>query len=731
MSNTILSPGEIRSIEEATLSDPFVFLGPHRLGPEHGNRWEVRIFCPPAETVDLVIPGEGAKPMTRVTQSGLFVWTSDENREPFTYELLVKTPRGSWKTRDPYSFLPQLSEFDLYLFAQGNHFKLYDKMGARVWRADGVPGVLFSVWAPNAATVSVTGSFNEWDRRRHPMRVLGSSGVWELFVPGLSPGDLYKYSISTPGGEILEKSDPLGLRFELRPGTASVVDDLSSFEWTDGDWMAGRAGWNPYSSPLSIYEMHAPSWKRPSDGRRFLSWPELADELIPYLKETGFTHVELMPVMEHPFDGSWGYQTLGYFAPTSRMGSPRDFHEFVNRLHEASIGIILDWAPAHFPSDPSGLAKFDGTCLYEHEDPRMGVHPDWNTLIFNYDRNEVKNFLVAAGLFWLDKYHVDGIRMDAVSSMLYLDYSRKNGEWIPNVYGGRENLGAIEFIKTFNSMVQKEHPGAITVAEESTAWPGVTNPLDDGGLGFTFKWNMGWMHDTLNFISKDPVHRKHHVGDLTFSLLYAFNEKFILPLSHDEVVHGKSSLLGKCPGDRWMKLANLRLLLAYQWMHPGKQLLFMGSEFGQWTEWNHDAQPDWNLLDYDEHRGIKRLVGDLNSLVAADPAFHSLDTDPEGFRWIDFNDPDTTVISFMRFPRNGKPAICVLNMTPVSREGYTLGVPEGGIYREVLNTDAEIYGGTGTGNLGSVQSLAKGMHGLPYSIDLVLPPLSALVLKPM
>lgn len=727
---TTLTDNEIAGIENATLADPFVFLGMHPLGPSRDDGLEVRVFCPPAVSVDMEPDSGPALSMTRITDTGLFVWRSDPGTGAFGYSLVISTQDGSWRTRDPYSFLPQLGELDLHLLAEGNHYRLYERLGARVWNADGTDGVLFSVWAPNAASVSVIASFNDWDRRRHPMRTRGSSGVWELFVPGISPGDLYKYSILTGSGSVLEKSDPLGLQAEFRPRTASVVADLSGFRWTDGKWMEDRRGRDPLTSPLSIYEIHAGSWRKPGDWRDFTSWEELADGLIPYLKETGFTHVELMPVMEHPFDGSWGYQTLGYFAPTSRLGSPWDFHRFVDRLHNASIGVILDWAPAHFPGDPSGLAGFDGTCLYEHQDPRMGTHPDWNTMVFNYDRKEVRNFLVASGLFWLDAYHIDGLRVDAVASMLYLDYSRKEGEWLPNIYGGRENLGAIEFIKTLNSIVSRDFPGAITIAEESTAWPGITAPLDQGGLGFTFKWNMGWMHDTLSFFEKEPVHRKFHTDQLTFSLLYAFSERFILPFSHDEVVHGKASLLSKCPGDRWQKFANLRLLLAYQWAHPGKKLLFMGAELGQWSEWNHDGQLDWDLLEYPEHRGLSNLVGDLNGILEADPVFYSQDCRPEGFRWIDFRDSHATVVSFARFSDRGDHVICVFNMTPVVRHDYLIGVPHEGTYVEVLNTDSETYGGSGKGNLGSVRSTSFGMHGMPASVNLTLPPLAAVFLRP-
>jgi 1,4-alpha-glucan branching enzyme len=726
---TYLSENEISLISDAGLADPFSLLGMHPLGEIHDNRIEVRTFCPSAKDVRIRVKNHKPVPMVKVHNDGLFVWRSEPDTEPFSYTLIIENKDCTfWETRDPYSFLPQLGELDLHLLAEGNHYELYNRLGARLWTAGDIKGVLFSVWAPGAGSVSVIGSFNNWDRRRHPMRSRGLSGVWELFLPGITQGDMYKYSIRTKSNDIIEKSDPLALASEYRPRTASVVADISSFSWSDDNWMESRKTSDPLSSPLSIYELHAPSWKKPHDWRDFTSWDDLAENLIPWVKELGFTHIELLPIMEHPFDGSWGYQTVGYFSPTSRLGKPEDFQRFVNSCHTAGIGVILDWAPAHFPSDATGLGYFDGTCLYEHEDPKQGLHPDWNTLVFNYDRKEVRNFLVASGLFWLDKYHIDGLRVDAVASMLYLDYSRKEGEWIPNKYGGRENLGAMEFLKTLNSIIHRDFPGAMVIAEESTAWPGVTTPVSEGGLGFTFKWNMGWMHDTLSFFQKEPVHRKHHIENLTFSLLYAFSENYILPISHDEVVHGKASLLSKCPGDRWQKFANLRLLLSYQWAHPGKQLLFMGSEFGQWNEWNHDAELDWNLLEFSEHTGLKSLVRDLNIFISKDTAFYELDCSNEGFRWIDFNDAENTVISFLRRSMNGREVICVFNMTPVIRDDYWMGVPSEGTYTEILNTDGVIYGGSGKGNLGSVESRPYERHGFPHSIKLTLPPLSALFL---
>jgi len=712
------------------MADPFFILGMHRTGPENGGRLEIRSFCPLAERMQISCPDGKVLPMQRIHPDGLFAWISAPDMDAFTYTLLIETPEGiSWETRDPYSFLPQLGEIDLHLLGEGKHFRLYNVLGARIREVDGCLGVLFSVWAPNATGVRVIGSFNDWDRRRHPMRSRGDSGIWELFIPDISRGDLYKYSIDTQSGGVLDKTDPFGLRSEFRPATASVVEDLAGFHWTDEKWMRERSSAEYDRSRISIYEFHPTSWKRPSDGRDYFSWDELGDSLLPWVSGLGFTHIELLPVMEHPFDGSWGYQTLGYFSPTSRLGTPDDFQRFVDRCHADGIGVILDWAPAHFPSDPAGLAGFDGTCLYEHSDPRQGLHPDWGTLIFNYDRNEVRNFLIASGLFWLDKYHIDGLRVDAVASMLYLDYSRSDGQWLPNRDGGRENLGAMEMLRTLNSLAPMEFPGVMTFAEESTAWPGVTAPVNKGGLGFTFKWNMGWMNDTLRFFSRESIHRKHHLGEITFSLLYAFSERFILPLSHDEMVHGKASLQGKMPGDKWRRFANLRLLLAYQWTHPGKQLLFMGSELGQFEEWDHDSSLKWELLEYGEHRGIADLVRDLNAVAEAAPPLYLLDASPEGFRWIDFSDTDSTIISFRRIGFNGEEVICVFNLTPIPRENYSLGVPLAGSYTELLNTDASAYGGSGLGNLGCVESVPEGRHGLPNSISLTLPPLSALLFR--
>ncbi len=729
-SGTVLTRAEIRSITDCTLPDPFVLLGMHPLGEPGASPMEIRAFCPGASGILLLAEGREPEEMRRIGRNGLFVWTSPGPATPFAYRYLIALRDGSsWETEDPYCFLPQLGDLDLHLFNEGSHLRMYEVFGARLRNVGGVEGTLFSVWAPDARQVSVIGDFNAWDRRRHPMRIRGSSGVWELFVPRVGAGDLYKFSVTGADGVVREKADPLGLRHEFRPSTASVVDTCGEFEWSDGDWMAARRERNPLRSPLSIYEVHAQSWTRPGDGRRFTSWLELAGTLVPYASGLGFTHIELLPVMEHPFDGSWGYQTLGYFAPTSRLGSPADFASFVDSAHRAGLGVILDWTPAHFPSDPHGLARFDGTALYEHEDPRLGVHPDWHTLIFNYDRDEVRGFLIAAALFWLDRFHVDALRVDAVASMLYLDYSRKDGEWLPNRYGGRENLGAVEFLRRMNEQVHGLFPGAFTIAEESTSWPAVSRPVWLGGLGFTLKWNMGWMHDTLRFMSQDPVHRKYHLNDLTFSLLYAFSENFVLPLSHDEVVHGKSSLMGKMPGDDWRKFANMRLLLSYQWAHPGKKLLFMGGEIGQWSEWDHDSQIEWGLLAHGPHRGLQRLVADLNGLMSGTAALHELDHEPGGFRWIDFRDADNTVVSFTRIDGSGGELVCVFNMTPEPRRGYRVGVPRAGFYVEALNTDSSHYEGSGAGNLGGVRSEPLPAHGLDDSVQLLLPPLAAVFLR--
>jgi len=627
----------------------------------------------------------------------------------------------------------RLTDYDVHLFREGNHFRLYQKLGAHPMEVDGTPGTLFAVWAPNAERVSVVGDFNGWDPEAHPLAPRwDGSGIWEGFIPGVGPGTLYKYHIvSRFGGYRADKGDPLAFLWEMPPRTASVVWDLH-YEWHDDAWMRERHRVNALDAPISIYEVHLGSWRRvPEEGHRFLTYRELARFLPAYVKEMGFTHVEFLPVMEHPFYGSWGYQTVGYFAPTRRYGTPQDFMFLIDTLHQHGIGVILDWVPSHFPGDAHGLVFFDGTHLYEHADPRRGFHPHWNSYIFNYGRYEVRSFLISSALFWLDVYHADGLRVDAVASMLYLDYGRREGEWVPNEYGGKENLEAIAFLRRLNEEAYRSFPDIQTIAEESTAWPMVSRPTYVGGLGFGMKWNMGWMHDTLDYFSKDPIFRKYHHNQLTFSIWYAFSENFVLPLSHDEVVHGKGSLLGKMPGDTWQKFANLRALLGYMYGHPGKKLLFMGGEFGQWREWNHDESLDWHLLAYAPHQGLRQWVRDLNELYRREPALHEGDCDPAGFEWVDFHDWEQSVISFLRKARSCDDVVLVVcNFTPVPRFDYRIGVPRLGFWRELLNSDARAYGGSGHGNLGGVTADPVPFHGRPGSLSLTLPPLSVLFLKP-
>jgi 1,4-alpha-glucan branching enzyme len=624
-----------------------------------------------------------------------------------------------------------LTDQDIYLFNEGSHYRIYDKLGAHITTTGGQPGTSFSVWAPNAREVSVMGSFNEWNPHSHQLNARGNSGIWEAFVPGSGKGGLYKFHIvSRQHGYIGDKADPFGFFHEKPPRTASVIWDLQ-YDWADQNWMEERAKKNSLQAPISIYEVHLGSWMRvPEEHNRPLTYRETAPRLADYVQRMHFTHVELLPIMEHPFYGSWGYQTTGYFAPTARYGTPQDFMYLVDYLHQHGIGVILDWVPSHFPSDAHGLAYFDGTHLYEHADSRKGFHPDWKTHIFNYGRNEVRSFLYSSGLFWLDKYHADGLRVDAVASMLYLDYSRKHGEWLPNQFGGRENLEAIDFLRRFNAEVYKEYPGVQTIAEESTAWPMVSRPTYLGGLGFGMKWDMGWMHDTLSYLSHDPIHRRYHHNQLTFRMLYGFTENFVLPLSHDEVVHGKGSLIGKMPGDEWQKFANLRLLFGYMYAQSGKKLLFMGDEFGQVREWAHDTSLEWHVLQYPVHRGVQTWLAELNRTYAEQTALHELDTDPAGFEWVDCNDTAASVISLLRRSKSAKDTILVVcNFTPLPRENYRVGVPSGGFWRELLNSDAREYGGSGWGNFGGVMAQAKPTHGRPYSVSLTLPPLAALFLK--
>lgn len=627
---------------------------------------------------------------------------------------------------------PWLSEFDRYLFSEGTLYRSYEKLGAHFVTIDGVRGVRFSVWAPNAERVSVVGDFNEWDGSRHYLAPVENTGIWEVFIPGVEQGAAYKYVIfSRENGYVVQKADPYAFYAEAPPRSASRVWSIDEYQWNDQEWMNTRGAKHKTNQPLSIYEMHLGSWRRrPEEMNRSLTYRELAEELPGYLTDLGFTHVQFLPVSEHPFDGSWGYQVVGYFAPTSRFGTPQDFMYLIDKLHEAGIGVLIDWVPGHFPTDEHGLGYFDGTHLFEHADRRQGFHPDWQTYIFNYGRNEVANFLMSSVLFWFDKFHIDGVRVDAVASMLYLDYSREEGEWIPNEFGGRENVEAISFLKRFNEVVYEQFPDVITVAEESTSWPMVSRPTYVGGLGFGFKWNMGWMNDVLSYMSKEPVHRSYHHNSLTFGLLYAFHENFILPLSHDEVVHGKGALLSKMPGDDWQKFANLRLLYGYMYAHPGKKLLFMGSEFGQRDEWNHSTSLDWHLMQYEPHQGIHRWIKDLNAMYRAHPALHRIDFEHKGFSWVDCNDHSQSVLSFLRYGGNDREAVlAVCNFTPVPRENHRIGVPHDGYWIESLNSDASEYGGSGRGNMGGVVAEAWEAHGYPYSVNLTLPPLSIVILS--
>jgi 1,4-alpha-glucan branching enzyme len=708
-------------------SDPFSVLGPHKVGDDV----EIRVFRPDARVVEVVLDREPDKPIAaeRSDAEGFFCATVLGAERDLPYHLrIVKLDGSEERTRDAYQYGSIIGDVDLHLFSEGQHWKIYEKFGAHLRTIGDATGVCFAVWAPNAERVSVVGDFNDWDGRVNPMRKLLSAGVWELFLPGIKQGTHYKFEIRTQTGAVLLKSDPFAFFNQHGKSTASLVYDLERYTWSDAEWMEARQKKNWPQSPINIYEVHVGSWRR-KEGNRQLTYLELADTLLPYVLDMGYTHIEVLPVAEHPFEGSWGYQVTNYYAPTSRFGPPDDFRHFIDKCHQAGIGVIMDWVPAHFPKDAHALAEFDGTHLYEHMDPRQGEQQDWGTLIFNYGRNEVRNFLIGNALFWLDKYHIDGLRVDAVASMLYLDYSRKPGQWIPNVYGGRENLEAILFLKRFNEVCYERFPGIITIAEESTAWPGVTRPTYLGGLGFGFKWNMGWMHDFLHYMSIDPIYRRFHHGNITFSLLYAFQENFILVLSHDEIVYGKRSLLSKMPGDEWQRFANLRMFLAWMYGHPGKKLVFMGGEFGQSNEWNHDTQLDWELLKLPRHDGVRRLVQHLNYTYKNEPALWQLDDTYDGFDWIDFHDAENSVVSFLRKSRDGEIVAFLVNATPVVRYNYRLGVPETGFYRELINTDGETYGGSNVGNLGGVRSEAREWMGREHSIMIQLPPLATLAFK--
>ncbi len=717
-----LSEGEKR-ILEARHHDPFEVLGRH---PDGGGI-VIRAYLPSA--AEAAIEGRsGTLPMGRIPHTDLFEWHGEPDAVPERYQLTTSDHHGRTQTRhDPYAFPPRLADFNLHLFGEGRHRHTYRFLGARQISVDGIFGVLFGVWAPNASRVSVVGEFNQWDGRAHPMRTRGGCGVWELFIPELGPGMLYKFELRDRAGGIHLKTDPYGRRFELRPSTAAIVEGPDDYAWSDTTWMAERAHRDWRHEPLSIYEVHPGSWQREEDGR-FLNYRELARRLIPYVLDNGFTHIELLPVTEHPFDGSWGYQATGYFAPTSRFGTPDDFRYFVDQCHQNGVGVILDWVPAHFPKDHHALANFDGTPLYEHADPRRGEHQDWGTYIFNFGRHEVKAFLISSALYWLEELHLDGLRVDAVASMLYLDYSREPGEWLPNIHGGREHLEAIEFLKELNTVVNERAPGAITMAEESTAWPGVSRPVSDGGLGFSMKWNMGWMNDTLSYIHKDPIHRRWHHSQLTFGLMYAFSENFILPFSHDEVVHMKRSMLDKMPGDEWQRFANLRLLYTYMFTMPGKKLLFMGNEFAQGREWNFEGPLEWRLLDRKAHNGVRSLVADLNHLYRESPPLHAHDFEEQGFQWLECDDADYSRLAFTR--RGGNQEwVVALNFTPMLHSGYRLGLPAPGRWEVVFNSDSRFYGGSNAGNPGPITSRATPAMGQAHSIDIALPPLAGVILR--
>jgi len=715
-----IDEAERASLLNATHGDPFAVLGAHGSGATR----VLRALQPGAESVQAIDGrGNAIAELNPEGEGGLFSGTLGQDGP---YRLRIRWPGGTQEIADTYGFGMLISDFDLYLLAEGKHLGLYDVLGALPKTIDGVDGVRFAVWAPNARSVSVIGDFNGWDGRRNPMRLRREAGVWELFVPGLMPGARYKFLVRGVDGVVREKADPVALSAEQPPATASVVADPLMFQWTDDAWMRSRAARQSATAPLSIYELHAGSWWR-EHANDVPNWDRLGERLIPYVAGMGFTHIELLPISEYPFGGSWGYQPLGQFAPTSRFGPPEAFARFVDRCHEAGVGVVIDWVPAHFPTDAHGLAQFDGTALYEHGDPLEGYHQDWNTLIYNLGRHEVSGFLIASALAWLERFHIDGLRVDAVASMLYRDYSRNAGEWVPNIYGGRENLEAIAFLRRFNQVVAEKHPDVLTIAEESTAWPGVTAPVEQGGLGFSFKWNMGWMHDTLQYMSRDSIHRRWHHNDMSFGMVYAYSEKFVLPLSHDEVVHGKRSLLGRMPGDEWQKFANLRAYFGFMWAHPGKKLLFNGGELAQPHEWNHDDQIAWHLLDNPFHLGVQKLVRDLNRAYASVPALHAKDTEPSGFRWVVGDDAANSVFAWLRMADGAPPALVICNFTPALIHHYRIGVPHHGRWREVINSDAAQYGGSNAGNGGGVETSPQPAHGYPDSVALTVPPLSTVI----
>ncbi len=720
---------ELERIQKGKHHDPFQVLGLHQ--DNKGNHL-VRFFLPYAERVELMGIGD----MERIPNTDIFELALTKKKQVEKYHSTHGQLRWQQKGTDtlhksisPYSFTPQIGELDLHLFGEGKHHYAYHFMGAHLKTIDGIEGCLFALWAPNLQRVSVVGDFNQWDGRCHPMRNLGGSGVWELFIPELQANESYKYELLTQQGDLLVKTDPYARSMALRPDTTSHIATKNKYKWQDKQWLAQRADFDWQHQPISVYELHAGSWQR-SDSDDFLNWRELAQRLIPYVTELGYTHIELMPIAEHPLDMSWGYQVTGFFAPTARFGSPDDFRYFIDQCHQQGLGVFIDWVPAHFPKDAFALARFNGDALYEHADPRQGEHQDWGTLIFNYARNEVRNFLITNAVYWLDEFHIDGLRVDAVASMLYLDYSRNEGEWLPNAYGGRENLDAMNFLREMNTTVHGLHQGVLTMAEESTAWPMVSRPVELGGLGFSMKWNMGWMNDNLSYIENDPIHRQYHHDQLTFSQLYSYSENFILPLSHDEVVHGKQSLLNKMPGDNWQKFANLRLFYAWQYAHPGKKLLFMGCEIGQWQEWSETKSLDWALLEVDSHQGIKKVITDLNRIYKNEAALHELDFSSQGFQWIDCHDSQQSILSFIRWNKDrSEHLVCILNFTPLVRENYRLGVPDSTNYQEILNTDSNYYAGSNCGNGEKVLTQNIPWSGFKYSISITLPPLGALFLK--
>lgn len=711
-------------------SDPHTVLGMHEMEEDGRKAVVVRAFLPDAAGITVIDYANKRKkyPMERLHADGFFEVTIADREEWFRYQLEYTDADGNtWRSYDPYSFSPTLSEFDRHLFGAGTHYEIYEKMGGRLMTHEGARGAAFSVWAPNAKAVSVIGDFNNWDARRSPMRRLGESGIWELFLPAAAEGDKYKFHVTQCDGRVVDKTDPYGVYAEVRPNNASVLYPLKRYKWKDRRWMTARRKYDFRAAPMNIYEVHLGSWKR-AEGDRFLTYTELAEQLIPYVKEMGYTHIEMLPVEEHPFDGSWGYQVTGYYAPTSRYGSPDEFKQFVDACHQNGISVILDWVPAHFPKDDFALARFDGTALYEHQDPRLGEHIQWGTYIFNYGRKEVANFLLANALYWMDIFHIDGLRVDAVASLLRLDFCKEEGQWLPNVYGGSENLEAIEFLKHMNSVIAEREPGALMIAEDSTAWPGVTKKVDEGGLGFSLKWNMGWMNDFLSYIKLDPIYRKYHQNKLTFGMAYHYAENFVLVLSHDEVVHTKSSMIGKMPGDVWQSFANLRLSYGFMMGHPGKKLLFMGGEFAQYSEWSEARSLDWHLLQYADHQEMQAYVKELNHLYAEEPAFWAEDFDPNGFQWIECDDAESSIVSFVRRSKE-KELVFLCNFTPVVHRGFSLGVPQEGVYHERLNSDAARFGGSDVINAVPLQSKAEPAGRCPFRVELDVPPLGMVILE--